>query len=43
MRFVVSLTVAFFIGILAVAWYASERAHPAFIDVDAAAVGAHRH
>ena len=38
MRWVVGLTFVVFTGILAAAWIVADRAHPQFIDIDAAAV-----
>ena len=43
MRWVVGLTFAAFIVILAAVWIASTRARPEFIDVDPAAVHASKH
>ena len=34
MRVVVGITITFFLGLLVVVWYGSERANPQIIDVD---------
>ncbi len=43
MRTIICVTIAAFVGILAVTWVLSERAHPQMIDVDPAAVHASHH
>ncbi len=43
MRWVIGLTFAAFLSILAVTWCVAERAHPVFIDVDPAAANARPH
>ena len=43
MRWIIGLTFALFIGILAAVWIASERAHPVVIDVDPATVHLKHH
>ncbi len=43
MKLIVGVTIAAFVGILLVAFYYSEKAHPQMIDVDPAAVHAPHH